>query len=85
MDIALQHFEQIDSQLTAVLRFPPFQIMTHAECKGYISASNILLDYCIEATSYDFANSFSNAEECAAAIVAGGLLGTINVVDEVSA
>lgn len=85
MKIVLADFKQIDSQLQAVLRFPPFQAMTHAQCKDFIRASNILLDLCIDATSYDYAGSFASAEECAAAIVAGGLLGTIDVVDELEA
>lgn len=85
MQITLTQFEQIDSHLQAVLRFPPFQAMTHAQCKDFIRASNILLDLCIDATSYDYANGFASAGECAATIVAGGLLGTIEIVDELEA
>lgn len=73
MNITLAQFEQIDGQLSTVLRFPPFQAMTLAQCKDFISASNILLDYCIDAMGYEYANSFASAEECGASIVAYAL------------
>lgn len=82
MQITLAQFEQIDGQLSTVLRFPPFQAMTLAQCKDFISASNILLDYCIDAMGYEYANSFASAEECAAAIVTKALLSSTFVAEE---
>ena len=83
MQITLAQFERIDSQISDVLRFPPFQAMTLAQCKGFITASNILLDYCIDAMGYDYANSFASAEECGAAIVAKALTSSNFVAEDV--
>ena len=79
MQITLHQFEQIDSLMAQLLRMGEFEAC--ADPRGYIRTSNHLLDACIEATSYDFANDFASSLECAAHIVASGLLGTIAVVD----
>ena len=57
----------------------PFE--TCAWPRGYITASNRLLDACIDAMGLAYVDGFAGAEECAAAIVTGGLLGQIDVLD----
>jgi hypothetical protein len=79
MQISLPQFEQIDSLLSSLLRMGEFE--TCADPRGYVRTSNRLLDACVEATSLAFVDDFASAEECAAHIVAQGLLGLINVVD----
>ena len=81
MQIALSQFEKIDSLLTKALAFPAFEQMSFDECREYIRNENILFDECVVATGYEYANSFATATECAAQIVANGLLGIIDVVD----
>jgi hypothetical protein len=83
MQITLHHFEQIDGLMSSLLRMGEFE--TCADPRGYIRTENRLLDACIAATSYDYANDFASGLECAAHIVTGGLLGTLEVVDEVAA
>jgi hypothetical protein len=83
MNLTLTQFEQIDGLLSSILRMGPFEAC--ADPRGYIRASNRLLDACIDAFGLDYADSFASAEECAAAIVTGGLLGSITVIDEVAA
>lgn len=80
MEISLIDFERIDSLMSELIRMGQFE--TCADPRSYIRTSNRLLDACIDATSYDYVDGFADAMECAAAIVAGGLLGTISVVDE---
>lgn len=82
MQIPLTHFEKIDSLLGSLLRMGEFE--TCADPRGYIRTSNVLLDACIDATSFAFVDDFASAEECAAHIITMGLLGTIEVVDEVA-
>jgi len=72
MTITLQQFEQIDSLLSIQLRAGEF--MNCADPRGYIKTSNRLLDACIDAVGYDYANDFASAEECAAFIVTKALL-----------
>jgi len=81
MQITLSHFEKIDSLLGLLLRMGPFE--TCADPRGYIRTSNMLFDACIDGTSYDFTNDFVSAEECAAHLIAQGLLGMLAVVEEV--
>jgi hypothetical protein len=83
MQITLHQFEQIDGLMSSILRMGQFE--TCADPRGYIRASNRLLDLCIDATSYDFASDFADALECAAHIVMRGLLGQIEVTDEEAA
>lgn len=83
MQITLSHFEQIDGLMASLLRAGPFE--TCEDPRGYIRSVNELFDACVVATSYDFANDFPCALECAAHIVTLGLLGQIAVVDEVAA
>lgn len=82
MQIALSQFERIDGLMASILRMGPFE--TCADPRGYIRASNELFDACIDATSYDFANDFADGLECAAHLVTLGLLGQIEVLDEVA-
>ncbi|KKW92656.1 hypothetical protein [Sphingobium chungbukense] len=67
MSITLQQFEKIDGLYASILRMGNFE--TCADPRGYIQASNRLLDACIDAVGYDAACEFPSAEECAAAIV----------------
>ena len=83
MQITLHQFEQIDGLMGDLLRAGPFETCT--DPRGYIRTENHLLDACIEATSYDFANDFASALECAAHIITRGLLGQIEVLDGESA
>lgn len=80
MQITLHQFEQIDGLMASLLRMGEFE--TCADPRDYIRTSNCLLDACIDATSYDYANDFASSLECAAFIVSQGLLGLIVVVDE---
>lgn len=80
MQITLTKFELIDELMAQLLRMGEFEAC--ADPRGYIRLSNHLLDMCIDACGYDHANSYSSALECAAAIVAGALLGTFEVLDE---
>ena len=79
MTITLHQFEQIDGLMSSLLRMGEFE--TCADPRGYIRTENRLLDACIEATSYAFANDFASGLECAAHIVTGCLLGTIETID----
>lgn len=79
MQIALTQFEAIDSLMADLLRAGPFE--TCEDSRAYIRTENRLLDAVIDATSYDFANDFPCALECAAHIVTLGLLGQIEVLD----
>jgi hypothetical protein len=83
MRITLNQFERIDSLMSELLRAGEF--MTCADPRGYVRTSNKLFDACVVATSYDFADDFASALECAAHIVTQGLLGLVAVVDEVAA
>jgi hypothetical protein len=80
MQITLADFERIDSLMGELLRSGDFEAC--ADPRGYIRTSNRLLDACIDAVGYAEANSYADALECAANIVARALLGTIEVVDE---
>lgn len=82
MEIGFTDFEYIYSLMGELIRMGQFE--NCADSRGYIRTRNRLLDACIDATSYDYVDGFADAMECAAAIVAGGLLGTISVVDEVA-
>lgn len=82
MTVTLRQFEQIDGLMASLLRMGEFE--TCADPRGYIRTSNVLFDACVDATSYDYANDFASALECAAFIVTGGLLGTIEVLDGVA-
>jgi hypothetical protein len=83
MSITLQQFEQIDSLMGSLLRMGEFE--TCADPRGYIRTENRLLDACIDALGYEYANDFASGLECAAHVVAAGLLGTIEVLDEEAA
>jgi len=83
MQIALYQFEQIDSQMGAILLMGSFEAC--ADPRGYIRASNRLFDLCVEATSFDYVNDYADAIECAARIVTLGLLGQIEILDEEAA
>lgn len=78
--ITLCEFEQIDGLMSSLLRMGDFE--TCADPRGYIRTSNRLFGACVDALGYACANSFSSALECAAAVVTGGLLGTVEVLDE---
>ncbi len=80
MQITLSQFERIDGLLSSLLRMGPFE--TCADPRGYIRTSNELFDACVDALGFPYTNDFASAEECAAHIVARGLLGTIEVADE---
>ena len=77
--ISLSAFEAIDSLLSQQLRAGDFAAC--ANPRGYIRTSNRLLDACIDAMGFAYVDSFASAEECAAAIVATGLLSPTFVVD----
>jgi hypothetical protein len=77
--ITLAAFETIDARLSHLLRMGPFE--TCEWPRGYITASNRLLDACIDAMGYAYVDGFASAEECAAAIVTAGLLSSTFVVD----
>ncbi len=81
MQITLHQFETIDGLMSKALAFPAFEQLTLTTCREYIRNENHLFDECVAATSYEFANGFASVTECAAHIVACGLLGTIAVVD----
>ncbi len=83
MQITLRQFEKIDGLMSSLLRMGQFEDC--ADPRGYIRTENRLFDACVEATSYAFANDFASGLECAANIVTAGLLGTIEVLDEVAA
>lgn len=83
MRITLIQFERIDARLSGLLRMGPFE--TCEWPRGYITASNRLFDACVDAIGLAAADAFASAEECAASIVTGGLLGTIEIVDELEA
>lgn len=80
MTITLAAFERIDGLLSKQLRAGPFE--TCANPREYIQNSNRLFDACIDAMGFVYMDTFASAEECAADIIASGLLGTIEVVDE---
>lgn len=80
MQITLTQFEQIDGLMGELLRAGDFE--TCADPRAYIRTSNRLFGACIDAVGHAEANSYADALECAADIVARGLLGTIEVVDE---
>lgn len=79
MAISLIKFEQIDGLMASILRMGEFE--TCADPRGYIRAENRLYDACIDAVGLAYTNDFASALECAAHIVTGGLLGTIEVLD----
>lgn len=64
MSITLAQFEQIDGLYSHILRMGDFE--TCADPRAWISASNRLLDACIDAIGLDAVNAFASAEECAA-------------------
>lgn len=78
--ITLAAFERIDSLLSQQLHAGDFE--TCADPRGYIATSNRLLDACIDAMGFNFADHFASAEECAAAIVARALTHVDFVNDE---
>jgi hypothetical protein len=80
MSITLQQFERIDSLMADLLRMGEFE--TCADPRGYIRTENRLFDACVDALGLDYANDFTSGLECAAHVVASGLLGTIEVLDE---
>lgn len=82
MQITLEHFERIDSAMSELLRMGTFEEC--ADPRQYIRTENRLLDYCIDGTSYDYVSNYPSALVCAADIVAQGLLGKIEVVDQYS-
>ena len=79
MQITLTQFEAIDGLLGSLLRMGPFE--TCADPRGYIATSNRLFDACVDAIGYVAADAFASAEECAADLIARGLLGTVEVID----
>lgn len=81
--LTLSQFELIDTLMSQLLRMGEFE--TCADPRGYIRLSNHLLDLCIDALGYDYANAFPGGLECAAHVVAGALLGTVEVLDEEAA
>lgn len=81
MAITLQQFEQIDGLYASILRMGDFE--TCADPRAWISASNRLLDACIDAVGFEKAmNGYASAEECAADITTRALLSADFVVDE---
>lgn len=70
--LSLSTFEAIDGLLSQQLRAGAFE--TCADPRGYIRASNRLLDACIDAMGVAFVDGFACAEDCAAAIVTQALL-----------
>ena len=78
--ISLSTFEAIDSLLSAQLRAGDFA--TCVDPRGYIRTSNRLLDACIDAMGFAYADAFACAEECAAAIVTTALLSSSFVRDD---
>lgn len=80
MEITLIQFEQIDSLMGDLIRMGAFE--TCADPRSYIRTENRLLDACIDACGMAFVDGYPSAFECAADIVARGLIGTIDVVDE---
>ena len=78
-NISLSAFEAIDARLSHLLRMGPFE--TCEWPRGYITASNRLLDACIDAMGFAYVDAFASAEECAAAIVTQALLSSTFVVD----
>lgn len=80
MSITLRQFEKIDGLMSELLRMGEFE--TCADPRGYIRTSNRLLDACIDALGFAYVDDFADALECAAHVVAAGLLGTIEVLDE---
>lgn len=83
MQITLHQFEIIDGLMSQLLRMGEFE--TCADPRGYIRTSNRLLDACIDAVGCEYVNDFADALECAAHIVARGLLCTIEVIDAAEA
>lgn len=79
MILSLHQFETIDGLMSQLLRMGEFE--TCADPRGYIRTSNMLFDACVDAVGYPYTNDFASALECAATIVAGALLGTIEVSD----
>lgn len=79
MALTLHQFEQIDGLMASLLRMGPFEDC--ADPRAYIRTENRLLDACIDAVGLAYANDFACGLECAAHIVTGGLLGTIQVID----
>lgn len=82
MSITLHQFEKIDGLMASLLRMGEFE--TCADPRGYIRTSNMLGDAIIDALGYEFFGDYPCALECAAFVVTGGLLGTIEVLDEVA-
>lgn len=83
MTISLIQFEQIDGLMSSILRMGPFS--TCADPRAYIRAENRLLDACIDAMGRAYVDDFASGLECAAHIIAQGLLGTLEVVDREAA
>lgn len=79
MQITLHQFETIDTLMSQQLRAGAFE--TCADPRGYIRTSNRLLDACIDALGFEFADRFASAEDCAAAIVTTALLSSTFVRD----
>lgn len=79
MQITLHQFELIDTLMAQLLRMGEFE--TCADPRGYIRLSNHLFDLCVDVLGYDYVNDFASGLECAAHIVAGALLGTVEVLD----
>jgi hypothetical protein len=77
--ITLAAFEAIDTMLSQQLRAGDFE--NCADPREYIRTSNRLLDACIDAMGYAYADAFPSAEHCAAAIVTEALLSSTFVVD----
>lgn len=85
--LTLAQFELIDGLMMDCLRRPDLDSLPHdrASIQDWFRKEWELTDELVEAFGLDYVNDYPSAVECAAAVVAGALLCTINVVDEVAA
>ena len=92
MQITLRQFEQINGLFNACLHRIPVErlIQSPLASRDYITEVYFrpewkLLDACVDAMGLDYSDSFGSAIDCAAAILTGCMVCTIEIVDELEA
>jgi len=92
MQITLCQFEQINELFNACRHRIPLErlIQSPLSTRDYITEVYFrpewkLLDACVDAMGLNYADGFASAIDCAAAILTGCMLCTIDIVDEMEA
>lgn len=89
MQITLAQFEQINELFNACRHRIPLERLIQSPHSSRAHITEVyfrpewkLLDACVEAMGLDYADGFAGAIDCAAAILTGCMLCTIDIVDE---